>query len=386
MVAITILIFIIFPVFSLALILMGLFFDKKYQKIYAFLFSIWMGILVYYLKPDKSLDLYRYYEIMKTYKIYSFSIFLKKYLLGTEPLSKLFLYIISKTGNFNLLPFITSIISYNILFYIFFDYIKDKKITFLERTLLLLFILSSFIVVYIIGIRYVLSRLVFFLALYLDLYKNKNKKAILLYLISLLLHSGIIICILCRIFLLLTKGKLKIKELIIIIILGLSRNLIFKFINLLSNISILSTLSKQLSNYSVTTYSEFQNMYFLQFFTLTLIGLFLIYLKFFQKNKSIVNNSFLNFNIIIFCLDVLYCKIPTFLLRLLLILITNSLILCIDYFNKRNDNSKKIIYVSLITLIVPYFAYQLISLSTAGSYGNLFSIGLIKNIIILLFY
>lgn len=387
MIAVAILLFLVIPIISIPILIFGLIFDSKNQKIYALMLSISVGLLVYQLLPDTSLDLYRYYQIMDVYKEYSIVEFLEQFLQGSEPLAKFYIYLISKTGRFNLLPMITSIISYNIIFYIFFDYIKDKKISVLERLLLILFILSTFIVVYLIGIRFVLARLVFFLALYLDLYKRKKALPIFLYFISLLLHSGIIICIICRLFLLFTRGCLRIKEIILIFFLAFSSSFVLSFFGILSNIPILSTLSQQLVNYSATGYADGQILYILQFFSMIVIGLFIIYLYLHKDTKDKSENIFINFNLLILIFSIINYRIPTYIARLLLILLSSVPILFIYYINKKrkeNNTIKKnrfvFLYLILMALIVPFMGYQIISLQTAGSYNSI-----LINIITLLF-
>ena len=201
--------FVLAPFLATPFVIMGLFLDKsmKNKKIYAIMLAILIALLLYYFIPDESKDLSRYYTIMGQLSTKSIGELWEYALVRDDPMSWTYFYTISKLGNHNLVMIFTTLISYSILFYVVFDHQKKAKISNLDFGMVLVFMLSTFYLVDdITGVRFCIGRLVFFLALYLEMYKGvKKRRAIALYIISALMHSSCILFIGLRILLKIMK-------------------------------------------------------------------------------------------------------------------------------------------------------------------------------------
>lgn len=121
--------FIISPILSMPVVLLGLFLEKKHKRYYCFLLSVMIGIICYYIVPNQGMDISRYYEYLDEIRYLPITEALKGISSQTEIITNLFFYVISQLNNNSLVVFFSSLIYYNILFYIIIDYCKIKDLT-----------------------------------------------------------------------------------------------------------------------------------------------------------------------------------------------------------------------------------------------------------------
>ena len=282
MVIIISIIFFLFPIFSFPLIILAFLLDKNYKHkiIYAVLLALLAAILLYYFIPDSSKDLYRYYTIMGRLSNLSLNDFFI-YMSGrTEPLANIYFYIFAKTGNNNLIMIVTTLISYGLIYYVIFNHQKVAKLSNLDFNVIFLFILSVlYLVDDITGIRFCIARLLVFLALYLDLFKGKkNTWIILLYLISMLIHTSCIVFVLARLFMKISKNKFNICTFLFLLLIAMSPQLIITASSYLSNVPFLSSLSAKAQEY-LNLNAGLYSMFVLQIIIAIVLYIILLYAK-----------------------------------------------------------------------------------------------------------
>ena len=382
MIAIISIIFFFFPVFSILPIFLGLSLDKKYERIYAIFFSIIVAIILYYMIPDTDMDLYRYYRTMNEFSNMSLMKFWQAYGTSAELLANFVLFLFSKFHNNSLIMVFTTLTSYGIIFYILFDYLKITKLGKIERLSILCFVLSTFLIVYnITGFRFCLARLIFFLAIYLDYFKNqKNIITKILYIIPIFIHSSSVTLVLVRMFMFLFKNNIGFKETIIILLISISPNYIIAILSHFTNISFLSTLSSRAEIYLSGAYSGMSNIYLLQL----ALMFFLLGIVLYEKKKRIGNQKFINFSLIILLISLFYIKTNSIATRFILISTTNSFIFLQDILGKLKPKNRLVIISAMLAFTFMYLLYQIISLRDVVGYGGLVREGLLKNIIQLL--
>lgn len=381
--AITILFFFL-PVFSLPLVLLALILesDNKRKLWYAILIGIFVAILLYYLIPDESKDLYRYYILMgKNYNA-PFGEFLLSLTTKTEPISNIYFYLFSKTGNYNLITIFTTIISYGIILYILFSQQKTNRTSNLGFNIILFL---SFSTIYLIdditGIRFCIGRLLFTLAIYLDLYKKKrNILTSLLYLSSALVHTSCIILILLRLFHKMTKEKFNIVTLLLVAAVSLSPTILLSASANLSNIPFLTTLSDKAAEY-LELNAGLYSMFILQIILAIIFTFILCWIR--KKGKS--NNGYINFVLLVLTFGLLMISKTSISTRFIRAGLTLSLPVIADGVSIATKKQKLILYPTLILASLASIAFQIRHLTYLISYGDLFGDGLFKNLIWLLF-
>lgn len=381
---ISLLFFLIAPIISFPIVLIGLFMDRKHEKIYAFLFIFLVCILLYNLIPKPAMDLYRYYEYMESVKNYDFLGFIKIILTKTEFCSYFLLYLFSLTGKNGLIMVFTTIISYSILFYCIFDFLNINDISKKDRAIILIYFICTFLIIAnITGLRLCLARLIFFLALYLDLVKNKrNFFVYFLYIISVFFHTSAIVLLLLRMLFIVFKNKFSFRHVIILLFLTFFQPIFLKFSSFLSNISFLSSLSSRIDIYLSGTYSGSSNIYLLQI-TMLLFSIFITLIVKYKCNN--VNDKLVNFALMLQTFSMAFISKSAISTRFIVSCITISNLINIELMKNLKSRKKVLFSFALILISIPYFIYQIVLFKDTLGYGNLFSDGLVSNAFSLIF-
>lgn len=164
-------------------------------------YAIMLSLMGFFFVPNQQADLYRLRELMNFYAQKPFSVLLSDYVaVSNTPVTLVYYWIIGRTGIDGLLPFVTALIFYLNVFYIFYDYSYKQKITgkALSFTLLIIMCNSSFLEV-ISGIRTMLSFSIVLRCMYNELYNNRSIIGhLLLYLIAAFIHPVSLVMVLLR--------------------------------------------------------------------------------------------------------------------------------------------------------------------------------------------
>ncbi len=375
--------FFFFPIISIPCLIIFFLFEKniKRKKYYAILIAIIISIVMYYFVPDISKDLYRYYIIMRRFANMPFNVFLAYITNSTEPLSNLYFYMISKTGNNNLIMIITTLISYGLIYAVLFNHQEKTKLSNFDFNIVFIFMLSVFYLVDdITGIRFCLARLILFWTLYQDLFKGKkNMTILLLYPISILIHTSCIIFVFARILMFLSKNKFNIKIFFLLLMLILSPQIIISMSSYLSNISFLSSLSIKANEY-LHLNAGFYPMFILQVIIAILLYITLIY----SKEKGLSNKVYINYILIILSFGLLMITKTSISTRFIRAGIIFSLPVIMDYIKSLKNKSKIAFCLIVFIICDASLLFQYSHLTYLITYDKLFETGIFRNIVSLL--
>lgn len=377
--------FCIMPFFSLPFVVFGFLSSEKlsHKKIYAMCMAIAVSILLYYFIPDITKDLHRYYIIMKKLSVMEISEFGAYLASKMEPLSNIYFYIFAKIGNYNLIIVVTTLISYCILFCVLWEHQKDINLSNIDFNIVFIFMVSTFYLVDdITGIRFCIARLIFYLALYFDLYKENKKIYIkLLYIVSTLIHSSCIIFLLIRILFSFTKNKFNIKTFFALFLVSISPNILIKLANVTSKIYFFSTLSQKAEEY-LSLNAGLYPMFILQLVIMMLAFILLLYTR---KRNEQSNSNYINYILIILSIGLLFYQCTSISTRFIRAAIVFSIPILMDFLKEIKVKNKPMVYMVILAISIISLAFQLSHLTVKISYGNLFEEGIFKNIISIFF-
>ena len=377
--------FFLLPFISLPVIVSAFLLDNnfKHKKLYMIFLAISASILMFYFTPDSTKDLYRYYIMMGKLSNLTISDFLIYLSSRTEPLSNIYFYIFSKIGNYNYIMIMTTLLSYGLIFYVLFDHQKKVKLYNQDFNIIVICMFAIFYLVDdISGIRFCIGRILFFLALYLDLYKNKKSfLTLILYLITPLIHSSCIILVFIRLMMLLLKNKFNLKTLICMVLLSISPQIIIKMASILSNVPVLSSLGSKAEAY-LSLNAGFYPMFVLQIVIMILLLILLLYLK---KHDEQINEGYVNFVLVILFVGLLFIQCTSISTRFIRVAEIFSLPILMDYLKTLKKKNKIIVYIIILIISGVSVIFQISHLTFLISYGELFENGIFKNVIGILF-
>lgn len=185
-----------------------------YQKnlLIAFLISLAVAVLFLFWSPSQEYDLFQYFKWMDLARLFRPEETLNFFLSRGEPIFTSYLFMIAKTGLYGFLQFFPTILTIFIIQFIPINYCKRKNISY-KLGWFAIFVFFGMYEIFLIpsGIRSSLGFAVFALALYLDLYLKNKKLSTIFYLVSPLIHLGLIIPISIRFLL-----KLKLRNILVI--------------------------------------------------------------------------------------------------------------------------------------------------------------------------
>lgn len=168
--------------------------------------------------PTVTMDLYRYYEFLDSYKGISWETFQMYSLYKDTPLTSLYFYVIAQTGYPHLLPSISTGITIGIVMYVSSKLLYQNGNIFRGYALSVIGILSvASMIAITTGVRQNLAFSILAMAVYYDYFyeKKSNIVRILLYLLPCLIHTSAISIILVRIFVAITRFFPKLNYLLI---------------------------------------------------------------------------------------------------------------------------------------------------------------------------
>ncbi|MEE0127103.1 MAG: EpsG family protein [Clostridia bacterium] len=363
--------FIISPILSMPVVLLGLFLEKKHKRYYCFLLSVMIGIICYYIVPNQGMDISRYYEYLDEIRYLPITEALKGISSQTEIITNLFFYVISQLNNNSLVVFFSSLIYYNILFYIIIDYCKIKDLTNKQINMIIIYaMITIWIIPNILGIRYAIAMVVFLLAIYLDMVKQKKNIIYkLLYILPILIHSSTILFLIMRLILLISNRKTKILIIAIIVLISATPDFIFTLTQNLPGANIVESVSKSVQNYLIDGKETFENINLLKIglaigFAFALYGI---------KEKVPKENKLYNYTVLMLVLSLAFCYSPTLSIRL--IDFTNLLFILMlieigsikDLLKAKNN----IITFYFIIMLLISLRTQIIYFKQPESYNNL---------------
>ena len=99
------------PVFAIPFFIIFLFMVEPKYKVYVMIMlSVSLGVILFQIVPNETMDLYRYYKIIDTFREISFNPLLL--FNNSDPITYGLMYLVSKTYNNHFLPFISIILFY----------------------------------------------------------------------------------------------------------------------------------------------------------------------------------------------------------------------------------------------------------------------------------
>ena len=212
MVFITIGLFLIYPILTIPLIIIGSIKDKKHRIIYMMLLAFDLALISLHLDPSKyGLDLNVYFSTMDIMKQMRLESFLQTYVTQKEFLTNILFYIYASLGNYNLWTFTVTFLCYGIFFYILTDYAKVKDISNKNYIVIMVVSLLFYNNLYAItGLRNSLAMMIFLLAVYVEYFKEKkNILWKILYIIPCFIHMSMAIGVVLRLCMIFYKNKNK---------------------------------------------------------------------------------------------------------------------------------------------------------------------------------
>lgn len=168
----------------------------KSQKYVLVFYIAILAFLAYSYKPLVTADLYRIQESLSTYYYnMNFDKLVKVLQNSLTPVASLYYFIFSKFNNVQLLPAFTSIVFYGNIFYILYEYAKEKNLknTVVANTFLFFMFTGQFLEV-ISGIRCLMGFSLIANCIFREYFKNKSLfKNIVIYVIASLLHPACLV-------------------------------------------------------------------------------------------------------------------------------------------------------------------------------------------------
>lgn len=379
MIIISVVAFILFPILSLPIQVAGIIFDIKNKRIYGCIISIIIGIIGMNIVPNENMDLYRYYEMMNSIRDYNTELIVQKLILTSEPLMNIIFYTIAKMGMNELIVLFTSVVYYNLFFYMFFDYCEECKISNnVKGILLIVSMISIMIVPTITGIRFALGTIIFVLAIYLEYIKNqKSWWYKLLYVISGVIHASMFAMIIIRLCMIVTKDKVSNRIIILLLLICLFPVVLEPVLKMVSNISFLSALITRLGYLNMKiqkTNLEFLNI-------VTNLSMSIIIIKMYLKNKS---NKILQLAIYFAIPGIIFMGVETVSARIFCIV---NLLFIFSLIYKYKDYKEFVVDIAMIIyllLLLVRIRTQFLMFKNAGGLDVFFQNEYYKNIIYLI--
>lgn len=383
----------IYPLFGLLIVLFKVIKNwnktvEKSLKKYIFPLAMFFGVFGYSMAFSYNAnDLSRYYDLIITFVDKSFR---QIVLFDNEHLyvQDMLYYFVSRTGNVNIIAFITAFVVYSVVFYVLFDMIerfnkREYKVSDIFKLIIIsVGIVSPYFIIC--NVRCILAFVIICFAVYREkVQKKKNLLTLLLYILPVLLHSSAIVIILMRVVSPIVK---KVKKTSILFIVLIPKVIDFLY-NLLKgkNFGFFTNVINKAYYYfnwnNGGWASQVQSYFSHTFIRITgTIFLIIVIIIILYYNKKTKNNElfdkpmidFLYFSSI-FALGTLYIKTGAFW-RFESIVVLFSSVLFIQLLNNYRNFSSIINLIFLFSLLV-FFA-NLVSM-----FRNIYFLETINNII-----
>lgn len=369
-----IILFTLFPFLTIPIIVIGIIKDRKHSIIYALLLAFLLAIIAYNFNPIQAQDLYRYYYLMNVYySPMSIGEYIGIFFQNNKLLFTFIVYLISKTGNFNILPFICTLIGYFLTFYMILDYSRIKKISSkITIFMILLFLCIYYHINFISSLSQYLAIDIMVFAFYLEYIKNK--KGVLyksLYVIPLFIHISLIIVLVVRILMHFDFKKIWKFLIPIFALYATSPSIVTALLSIFKNNLLLGPLIEKADMYLVNASHIWDSTYGISVLLLVIFFVVIFY-KYKKLNNDILGEKFNNlieimlwFNISSVLYFDIFTRFSNVLIILMIIYIINILNL-----SKRKE---KICIVSILIVFSLAFASVSFNVFRTNDFNDVFS-------------
>ncbi|MBR3319966.1 hypothetical protein IKG20_01535 [Candidatus Saccharibacteria bacterium] len=232
--------------------------SKKGMIITSLLLGIAMAIIAYNYIPNSTYDLVRHHQLATRFtNVESFDGFIKTLASNYEFIPQLFMLLVAKIGDLNLLQTIFVLVGYSSLFYILIDYKNRANLT--PGKFICVFLLITFgqhINYYYSGLFNYAAINLFALAVYLDYVKGHKVLPLIIYAISPFIHKSMFLPLLIVCIFKLKRGKTSKRFWCLYIIFLLLFTVLADFIVGLLNISYLTQAKNALNSYIANSGTE----------------------------------------------------------------------------------------------------------------------------------
>lgn len=183
--------------------------SNKSVRITLFVYTIALSVMGFFFVPNPGADLYRIYGFLDSFKKYGFMEFLERYQDTTAPLSYIYYWLISKTGENRILPAFNSFICSSCIFYVFRKTMEKYNLSKESLAIALFFYMSIGSYIFVIsGIRTMLAvSLIVFCFFRESVEKKFRLYHILLYIIAAFMHNFAVVVVFVRLMVPLISGS-----------------------------------------------------------------------------------------------------------------------------------------------------------------------------------
>lgn len=182
-----------FPLFAIPVNLLGVVFFKKTRKVSIILLALSFALVAYAWNPPVAADLYRHHTEMSILKNYDFARLVEYSFRELNFLQVFTEFLVSKTGNYDLLQLLITFIGYYEIFWMICNYAEKKEIrnTVIGLALLLVVVSLRFID-FASGLWFFFAIINLVLGLYLRHFRDTKKLHWLFYVLALLSHVSVL--------------------------------------------------------------------------------------------------------------------------------------------------------------------------------------------------
>ena len=378
---IAILAFIICPIISLPFVVLGLKKDGKRRMIYLSIIAVFLALFSYHYQPTPSEDLYRHHTDVVSYEGMSTDSLMKDISSQPEQLSIIYKYLISKTGNEDLLQFFIAIMCYIILLYLLNKQTeKHAELAFWKKVGVWFFVLAGFhFLVITSGMFYTLALEIFALAVYFDYSDKKKLLSILCYIVPIFIHTCAALPLVVVLLYKLLGSKMNLKNGIILSASVLSIGFIMTVIAPNFDIPIVNELSKLYVAYfnNEEQWSDLHSPFVLALYLSRLIP---VAVGYFLLKKH--DNKVSDFSLFMTLLIVLLFFQTSFSIRYIHIAVLCGIPIMFE--SIKHEKFGTIYSLALYAFAIPHVVYQIHQLSSVGIIKDLKSIPFVSLIVQLL--
>lgn len=357
-------IFIVFPIYSIPFSLFASIRDYKNRMIYLIELAIGLAFLAYCWQPEEIYDLYIWQNQAISLSRMTFKQFLEYSGSNAEIINLFVKFIIGKSNNVSLLQLFVVTSGYINIFYILHDSCKNAQINRFGYTITFIYVIVSLLYLnFISGLFYTWALTITALGIYLYYSKNKKMISIILFIVSILIHTSMLFPIIVFVMFLLSKSNINYKSFVIILIICILPNVLLPILSRYTNIAIFNEIYIMYKGYFLLdVYNEMNSGGLMFVNVLMSIPLYLIY--FFNKKKvDKLGKLAVLLNIVTW---LLYLTAPIFVryvyLTVLLFMTTFE-----KYFDSKSENvaqanNKQITFVLIcfIEIIIIFYQFYLL--------------------------
>lgn len=357
-------IFIAFPIYSIPFACLASIIDYKNRMIYLIELAIGLAFLAYCWQPQEIYDLYSWQKQAISLSRMTFTQFLEYSGSNAEIINLFVKYIIGKSNNVSLLQLFVVASGYINIFYILHNSCKNANINRFVYTITFIYVTVSLLYLnFISGLFYTWALTITALGIYLYYSKNKKIVPIILFIVSILIHTSMLFPIFVFIMFLLLKSKINYKSFAVILIICILPNFILPMLSEFKNISIFNEIYIMYEGYFLLdVYNEMNSGGLMVTNILMSIPLYLIY---FFDNKKVdkLGRLAILLNVISW---ILYLTAPIFV-RYIYITVLLFMTSFERYFVSKSENfthfnNKQSIFViiCLIEIIIIFYQFYLL--------------------------